>query len=151
MWLGSDEYGLVFVDACGEARVRLSFEDRRHDLTVTLRDQNTAKVVQAAVEWAVACMAAGVQSGPIGVWVKELGYPSDLGVRVRRARQRARLSLDGMSKRLDISASQLDRIETGRVTSPSKLLVARIAGAANVAVAELLWSDMFGTDGGVAR
>jgi len=69
--------------------------------------------------------------------MEELEGAQSIGQKVRRVRQRRGLTLRAVEQRAHVSATHISEIERGK-TSPTVGVIARIASALNVPVAELL-------------
>nr|WP_157527296.1 helix-turn-helix transcriptional regulator [Kibdelosporangium sp. MJ126-NF4]CEL14012.1 hypothetical protein [Kibdelosporangium sp. MJ126-NF4]CTQ88379.1 hypothetical protein [Kibdelosporangium sp. MJ126-NF4] len=110
-------------------------------------NQDGLTVLATAVEWLVACMKTGARAGQLVVGMDSLIYPDELGVRIRAARWSTGLSINQMSKRMNVKAELLSAVEKGQ-RKPTPMFVAKAAFVADVSLADLLepWSYLDGED-----
>lgn len=72
--------------------------------------------------------------------------PEEFGKMIRRLREEKGYSLEQLSKKVDVSASYVHRIETGEKKRPSYVVIEEIAEALNVDVLDLLQITNSGQD-----
>ena len=63
---------------------------------------------------------------------------NQLGLKIRKLRQKLKLSQDDFARKADVAYTTLTKVETGVIKKPSVFMVSNIAKVLNVAIEDLI-------------